>query len=85
MKYISSGGLSSSNTFFIISAVMLNGIFAHTLYLMEEVPEHEHFSKEFYDDTDIKEKPVKKKYIPPITHPWKRMSFNNYVQKRVCQ
>ena len=32
MKYISSGGLSSSNTFFIISAVMLNGIFAHTLY-----------------------------------------------------
>ena len=53
-----------------------------TLYLMEEVPEHEHFSKEFDDDTDIKEKPVKKKYIPPITHPWKRMSFNNYVQKQ---
>ena len=53
-----------------------------TLYLMEEVPEHEHFSKEFDDDTYIKEKPVKKKYIPPITHPWKRMSFNNYVQKQ---
>lgn len=53
-----------------------------TLYLMEEVPEHEHFSKEFDDDTDIKEKTVKKKYIPPITHPWKRMSFNNYVQKQ---
>ena len=52
------------------------------LYLMEEVPEHEHFSKEFDDDTDIKEKTVKKKYIPPITHPWKRMSFNNYVQKQ---
>ena len=40
-----------------------------TLYLMEEVPEHERFSKEFDDEPDIKEKKVKKKYIPPMTHP----------------
>ena len=53
-----------------------------TLYLMEEVPEHERFSKEFDDEPDIKEKKVKKKYIPPMTHPWKRASYNNYVQKQ---
>ena len=53
-----------------------------TLYLMEEVPEHERFSKEFDDEPDIKEKKVKRKYIPPMTHPWKRESYNNYVQKQ---
>lgn len=53
-----------------------------TLYLMEEVPEHERFSKEFDDEPDIKEKKVKKKYIPPMTHPWKKASYNNYVQKQ---
>lgn len=53
-----------------------------TLYLMEEVPEHERFSKEFDDEPDTKEKKVKRKYIPPMTHPWKRESYNNYVQKQ---
>lgn len=53
-----------------------------TLYLMEEVPEYERFSKEFDDEPDTKEKKVKRKYIPPMTHPWKRESYNNYVQKQ---
>ena len=53
-----------------------------TLYLMEEVPEHERFSKEFDDEPDTKEKEVKKKYIPLMSHPWKRASYNNYVQKQ---
>ena len=53
-----------------------------TLYLMEEVPEHESFSKEFDDEIEENKPSVKKKYIPPMTHPWKRMSFNNYVQKQ---
>ena len=51
-----------------------------TLYLMEEVPEHESFSKEFDDEIEENKPSVKKKYIPPMTHPWKKMSFNNYVQ-----
>ena len=53
-----------------------------TLYLMEEVPEHERFSKEFDDEPDTKVKKVKKINIPPMSHPWKRASYNNYVQKQ---
>ena len=53
-----------------------------TLYLMEEVPEHERFSKEFDDESDTKVKKVKKINIPPMSHPWKRASYNNYVQKQ---
>ena len=52
-----------------------------TLYLMEEVPEHERFSKEFDDEPDTKEKKVKRKYIPPMTHPWKLESFKKQLQK----
>ena len=52
-----------------------------SLYLMEEIPEHERFSKEF-DDVVEKEKTPKKKYIPPMSHPWKRNSYLRYVEKQ---
>ena len=52
------------------------------LYLMEEVPEHERFSKEFDYEKDNVKLSNKKKYIPPMSHPWKRMSYIDYIQKQ---
>jgi len=48
------------------------------VYALEEVPERETKSGEF--DPDY-EKPVpKKKYIPPMNHPWRRQEFKKFVQ-----
>ena len=52
---------------------------ADTLYLMEEVAEHELVSKEF---DAPKEAPKKKKYIPPMDHSWRKVSFANYAAKQ---
>ena len=51
------------------------------LYLMEEVAEHELVSKEF-DAPEEAPKKEKKKYIPPMNHPWRKASFANYAAKR---
>ncbi len=50
------------------------------LYLMKEVPEHEAYSKEF--DGEIKEKKEKKKYIPPMDHPWRIDNFLTFRGKQ---
>lgn len=50
---------------------------ADKLYLMEEVPEYELISKEF--DAPKEEK---KKYIPPMNHPWRKASFVSYAAKQ---
>ena len=53
-----------------------------SLYLMVEIPEHERFSDEFdMVPKDTKKKP-KNKYIPPMSHPWKRQNFLNHVKKQ---
>lgn len=44
-----------------------------SLYLMEEVPEFEKYSKNF-DMTEEKSE-SKKKYIPPLDHPWRKNSW----------
>ncbi len=44
---------------------------ADKLYLMEEVPKHELVSKEF-DAPKEAPKKEKKKYIPPMNHPWRK-------------
>lgn len=51
------------------------------LYLMEEVAEHELVSKEF-DAPEEAPKKEKKKYIPPMNHPWRKASFANYAAKQ---
>lgn len=51
------------------------------LYLMEEIPEHESYSKEF-DEEVKKEKKKTKKYIPPMEHPWKQASYLNHLAKQ---
>ena len=45
---------------------------------LRELSRNERFSKEFDEVIEIKEK---KKYIPPMTHPWKLSSFKKQIQK----
>ena len=61
------------------SVIFIN--IADNLYLMEEVPEHELVSKEF-DAPKEAPKKEKKKYIPPMDHPWRKDSFVSYAAKR---
>lgn len=50
------------------------------IYNMQEIPKHQLYSKEF-DDKQKEIKP-KKKYIPPIDHPWRRSSYLQFVAKQ---
>jgi len=51
------------------------------VYALELIPDHAPSSKNF-DFVAIPEKP-KKKYIPPMSHPWKQDSFELYLKKQV--
>lgn len=48
------------------------------IYSLEEVERISKVSNNFVDVVEVK---VKKKYIPPISHPWKRESFIKYLEK----
>ena len=48
------------------------------IYELRELSRNERFSKDF---DDVAEKKEKKKYIPPMTHPWKLQSFLKQMQK----
>lgn len=58
----------------------LFGCINEQVYALEEIPPHQHSSKNF-DFKQLSEKP-KKKYIPPMSHPWKRSSFEKYVESQ---
>lgn len=45
---------------------------------LKELSRNEKFSKEFNEVTEVKDK---KKYIPPMSHPWKLASFKKQIQK----
>src|SRR5574344_515463 len=45
---------------------------------LKELQKHERFSKDFDKTIEVKEK---KKYIPPMSHPWKLASFKKQIQK----
>lgn len=45
---------------------------------LKELSRNERFSKEFDEVVEVKEK---KKYIPPISHPWKLESFKKQLQR----
>jgi hypothetical protein len=51
-----------------------------TVYAMDEVATRASVSKNF--DTAIDEPNHKKRYIPPMSHPWKAPSFNNYLKQQ---
>ena len=50
------------------------------IYALEEIPEHEAKSKDL--DADYVPQKPKKRYIPPMNHPWKRQSFQKFVLKQ---
>lgn len=50
------------------------------IYSLEKVPEHAQKSREI--DPDHLEPKPKKRYIPPMNHPWRRSSFRKFVQSQ---
>jgi len=49
------------------------------VYLLEEIPTHARKSKNFdFESTEAKPK-AKKKYIPPMSHPWRGGSYQKYL------
>lgn len=50
------------------------------VYALDKLPEHELTSKHF-DLAVLSDKP-KKRYIPPMSHPWKQASFERYLKKQ---
>ena len=51
------------------------------IYALEEIPRNEAVSKNF---DSVKAKPdQRKRYIPPMSHPWRHASFTRHLQKQV--
>ena len=50
------------------------------IYALEEIPTHEHKSKDL--DADYKPPKPKKTYIPAMNHPWRRSAFNKFVHSQ---
>ena len=61
---------------------LLVAIYEQVLEL-KELSRNERFSKEF--DEEVVEKQEKKKYIPPMTHPWKIEYFKKQIEKAHTQ
>ena len=51
-----------------------------TIYSLDEIPKHERTSSNF-DFVKPEAKP-RKRYIPPMNHPWRQASFKAYVNKQ---
>ena len=49
------------------------------VYELDEIPLHEHKSRNF-NFYEVKEEP-RKRYIPPMSHPWKQGTFSSFVKK----
>ena len=50
------------------------------VYALEEIPVHKSKSKEF--DLDYEPSKPKKRYIPPMTHPWRQQRFNDFAKRQ---
>lgn len=50
------------------------------LYCLEEIPEIQAVSANF-DSVEDTKKVVKKRYIPPLNHPWRQSTFINFKTK----
>lgn len=58
----------------------LFGCINEQVYALDEIPTHLRSSKNF-DFKKSNEKP-KKKYIPPMNHPWRKSSFEKYLESQ---
>lgn len=50
------------------------------IFVLEELQEHEKISKEFDAVSEVQKE--KKRYIPPMSHPWKGASYRAFVSKQ---
>lgn len=50
------------------------------VYVLEEIPKHEKKSKEL--DPDYKKAEARKRYIPPMNHPWRSKVFWKFVKSQ---
>ena len=50
------------------------------IYALDEIPMREKKSKEL--DNDYEEPKPKKRYIPPMNHPWRRSAFGKFVKSQ---
>lgn len=50
------------------------------IYILEEIPKREAKSEEF--DWDYQKPEKKAQYIPPMSHPWKRQSFEKFLKSQ---
>ena len=50
------------------------------IYALEEIPTHEHKSKDL--DADYKQPEPRKPYIPPMNHPWRLGAFYKFVHSQ---
>ena len=50
------------------------------IYALEEIPPHEHKSKDL--DADYKQPEPRKPYIPPMNHPWRLGAFYKFVHSQ---
>ena len=54
------------------------------IYVLEEITSHEEISRYFNTDKEYAEsKKPKKRYIPDMSHPWKKDNFMKYVHAMV--
>ena len=49
-------------------------------YALEEIPDHEAKSKDM--DADYAPPEQKPRYVPPMSHPWKKASFDSFIRKQ---
>ena len=53
-----------------------------SIFALEEIPEVQSYSESF--DKVLPKEP-KKIYIPKMTHPWKRQSFEKFAEKQLAR
>ena len=73
--------LKEGSTCLVIQAFdkKLYGNILDQIYILDEVPLHEIVSKNF--DEPVKPKKERKRYIPPLSHPWRQTSFLSFDAK----
>ncbi len=58
----------------------LFGCINEQVYSLDEIPTHMRFSMNF--DFKMSNERPKKKYIPPMNHPWRKSSFEKYLESQ---
>ena len=82
-KFIDGGGKQvffRHNTEAVVIKAFNNKLYGSVndkVFILEEIQSHEYKSTNF--DIDYKKTKSKKKYIPPMSHPWKKYEFRKFI------